>query len=270
MEAQADGRRLMSLLAKVLTEINALETQGSTLLNNTGRFVPQDAVNDQVKKAAQVLHQDATELKLMLATGATDESFGDEEDEEDVTMDSVRRRLEREGGGSTWDQIKASAGAILPMLDPAPLPSVFGLDVLRGTLLARYKGASQLWIQRPSGGRLDGLHIPAATTTQSSSARNRKAVLYCNPNAGLIEVATGMSLAAGNCGPGESSDDNCWTDYYTQKGYDVYLFNYAGFGRSHGTSNTGNRSRAAGCLGACFRIWYGAFVAFKVSVSHIL
>ena len=78
MEAQADGRRLMTLLAKVLTEINALETQGSTLLNNTGRFVPQDAVNDQVKKAAQELHQDATELKLMLPGATADDTNNDE------------------------------------------------------------------------------------------------------------------------------------------------------------------------------------------------
>ena len=28
--------------------------------------------------------------------------------------------------------------------------------------------------------------------------RKRKAVLYCNPNAGLLEVATGMGLTGGN------------------------------------------------------------------------
>jgi hypothetical protein len=262
----------MGLLGKVLIEINTLERHGSTLLNNSGRFVPQDAVNDQVKKSAKALLQTAMELKQMLpalaAEGPVDDTDDDFDDEdEDVTMDSVRRRLEKEGGGSTLDAISAAAGSILPMLDPQPHKSVFGLDVLRGTVLSRYKGASQLWVHRPAGaGRIDGFHIPASQNWDPASGRNRKAVLYCNPNAGLIEVATGMSLASGNCTQvqGGDGDEACWTDYYTQKGYDVYLFNYAGFGRSRGTASTGNKSRAAGCLGACYRILRGAFFDFKV------
>jgi len=269
-EAQADGRRLMGSLGKVLIEINALERHGSTLLNNSGRFVPQDAMNDQVKQSAQSLLQVAMELKNLLPglaiEAATNESDDFDDEDEDVTMDSVRRRLEKEGGGSTWDAISAAAGSILPMLDPPPHKSIFGLDVLRGTVLSRYKGASQLWVRRPAGaGRIDGFHIPASQNWDPASGRNRKAVLYCNPNAGLIEVATGISLASGNCTQVQGSDgeEACWTDYYTQKGYDVYLFNYAGFGRSHGTASTGNTSRAAGCLGTCYRILRGAFVEFK-------
>lgn len=277
-EAHAEGRRLMSTLGKILIEINALERHGEKLLNNNGRFVPQDAVNDNIKKSAQSLLQVASELNRMLpgllSEAADDDSDDDFDDEEDVTMDSVRRRLEKEGGGSTWDAIKAAAGSIMPMLDPQPHSSVFGLDVLRGTVLARYKGASQLWVNRPAGaGRIDGFHIPASQNWDPASGRNRKAVLYCNPNAGLIEVATGMSLASGNCTlvQGGDGDEACWTDYYTQKGYDVYLFNYAGFGRSFGTASSGAKARGSGCFAACYRILRGAFYDFKVCYgTHLI
>jgi hypothetical protein len=37
--------------------------------------------------------------------------------------------------------------------------------------------------------------------------RKRKAVLYCNPNAGLVEVATGMGLTGGNVDDSIDDDD---------------------------------------------------------------
>merc|ERR1712032_1567622 len=97
------------------------------------------------------------------------------------------------------DTIKTGISAILPMLDPPLHTSIFGFDVLRGCVLSRYKGARQLWIPRPGFGMIDCLIIPASSkSTNASSNRNSKAVLYCNPNAGLIEVAAGLSLAGGN------------------------------------------------------------------------
>jgi hypothetical protein len=267
IEAQADGRRLMTSLGKVLAELSTLETKSSTILNNSGRFVPQDAVNGSTFKAGQALMQAATELKLVLPVlshGVRMESDDDFDEDGENPMESVRRQMEREGGASTLDAIKAAAAAILPMLDPAPHESVFGMDVLRGTVLSRYKGASQMWFRRPRGGNIDAFHIPAKGW-DPANGRNRKAVMYCNPNAGLIEVATGMSLAAGNCSSDVESEDTCWTDFYTQRGYDVYLFNYAGFGRSHGSASSLGKARMRGCFGFFLRMVHGTFCSFKVS-----
>ena len=269
MEAQVEGRRFMGLLGKVLSDITSLEQNGSILLNNNGRFIPHDAINETVKHAAQTVLHSAGELKLLLlgmAQTVGDTTADDDDDEiEDVTMDSVRRHLGENGGGSAWDAISTAFAAILPMLDPAPHKSIFGLDVLRGTVLSRYRGATQMWFRRPTGGQIDSFHIPAQGR-DPAQGRNQKAVLYCNPNAGLIEVATGMSLVAGNCSKAmDASDEACWTDYYIQKGYDIYLFNYAGYGRSYGTASAGNKARTAGCLGACGRILHSAFFAFTVS-----
>ena len=62
--------------------------------------------------------------------------------------------------------------------------------------------------------------------------------MYGNPNAVLVEVATSMALLDGNVKNSEDEADRepCWTEYYTEHGYDVYLFNYAGYGRSFGNS----------------------------------
>ena len=268
MEAHADGRQLMVLLGKVLSDLTSLEKHGSVLLNNTGRFVPQDAFNERVKQSALALMQSATELSLLLPSLSQNTPSGSEDDrdeDEDVTLDSVRRHLDENNGGSTWGAMTGAMAAILPMLDPAPHKSVFGLDVLRGTVLSRYKGASQMWFSRPTGGKLDAMHIPAHDW-DPANGRNRKAVLYCNPNAGLIEVATGISLASGTCSRAkEEVDDACWTDFYTQKGYDVYLFNYCGYGRSHASSSSYNKIRSAGYLGSCSRIFQSAFISFAVS-----
>lgn len=101
--------------------------------------------------------------------------------------------------------------------------------------------------------------------------RNPKAVLYCNPNAGLIEVATGMSLAGGNIGDNSdgNAQDNCWTDFYTEMGFDVYVFNYAGFGRSFGTTLCVSGQHAdevwvPGCMGRLRRICRASFLTFQV------
>ncbi len=42
----------------------------------------------------------------------------------------------------------------------------------------------------------------------SSISKSRKAVLYCNPNAGLVEVATGMGLTGGNVHSINDGDDS--------------------------------------------------------------
>ena len=112
---------------------------------------------------------------------------------------------------------------------------------------SRYRGARQFWVPRPQGGMIDVLHFPASssssppkTTRTTNPSKTRRAVLYCNPNAGLIEVATGLALVGGNVPAAQGSDTTApmdtWVDFYTKLGFDVYLFNYAGYGRSHGTA----------------------------------
>ena len=157
------------------------------------------------------------------------------------------------------------------MLDPPLHTSIFGFDLQRDCMLSRYRGARQLWVQRPSGGMIDVLHIPAKSKGPPAP-RNPKAVLYCNPNAGLIEVATGMSLAGGNVASDAEGvvNDNCWTDFYTNLGFDVYLFNYAGFGRSYGAGFCGIGKRGGeepyvqGAWGRVQRIIHGTFFGFRV------
>jgi hypothetical protein len=217
--------------------------------------------------AASELRDFVGSLKPVSA-GDSQESSSDI-DEEDLTVDAVRRKFE-EQSGSSFDAVKSGAASILPMLDPPPHTSIFGFDVQRGCMLSRYRGARQMWIPRPSGGMIDVLHIPAKSTGPPNP-RNPKAVLYCNPNAGLIEVATGMSLAGGNVASDAEDvvNDNCWADFYTNLGFDVFLFNYAGFGRSYGTASCGMLRRGGdevyhpGLSGRLRRICHGTFFSFQ-------
>jgi len=275
MEAQSDGRRLMTSLGQVLSEISSLENKANALLNNVGRFVPQDAVNNTIQKNAQALSRAVSELKTMLPSLAHDSvssaNGGGVGNDTGLSIDPGSQNDNEGGGGrgAMLDAAKSTAGAILPLIDPAPHTSIFGLDVLRGTVLSRYKGASQIWISRPKGGQIDAFHIPAIGWDSTTNGRNRKAVMYCNPNAGLIEVATGMSLATGNLAEAEETDEACWTDFYTRKGYDVYLFNYAGFGRSRGSAEQADKSRASGCIASFARVLNIILFQFKPTPASL-
>ncbi|KAL3812117.1 hypothetical protein ACHAXA_009376 [Cyclostephanos tholiformis] len=193
--------------------------------------------------------------------GRRDGGGGEESD--DVGAETVRHRLEGEGGSaasaaaltsssspsSASGMIWSAARAIIGMIDPPPHKSIFGLDVLRGCFLARYRGARQFWVDRVGdggsgarrwwwggGGRLDVIVIPSSSNGRDDGGgrdnsverflplsprkgrgedigngknvgRKRKAVLYCNPNAGLLEVATGMGLTGGNVDDDIDDDD---------------------------------------------------------------
>jgi hypothetical protein len=122
-------------------------------------------------------------------------------------------------------------------------------------------------VHRPGGGRLDVLCFPA----RQQSTFNTRAVLYCNPNAGLVEVTAGMSLIGGNL-PSASVDNSQtdgWVDYYTGRGIDVYVFNYAGYGRSFGTTICSSgaadtREFHSGYLARISRI-FRSFLSFQPS-----
>lgn len=274
MQARSDAKTLLPLLKRVWKDVSTLEERAPFL--NTGE---RTAVSDEARATAKALIGSATELRDVISSFKPQTS--DEEDQmsdsdEDENPAALRERLANQSG-TAMDAIKSVAASILPMLDPPPHTSIFGLDVLRGCVLSRYRGAQQFWVRRPSGGMIDVLYIPsvaAANDTAAATARNkRKAVLYCNPNAGLVEVAAGMSLAGGNVSPEEDNGntDASWTDFYTENGYDMYLFNYAGFGRSHGANLCfiGNISpNAPGVLARLGRIFQHAFLCFKVSVEY--
>ena len=259
----------MELLKKVLHGLDQLEQEALPVLMSATRPTSPRSLSDEARKTTKDLLTAATELKDIVTsfkpqTGNTEMEGrgGDLDDDEGVSVEAMRARLETETE-TAMDTVKGTLDAIGPLLDPPPHSSIFGLDVLRGTVLSRYKGSKQLWIQRPSGGRLDAMHIPSPIVPADGT---RKAVLYCNPNAGLIEVATGMSLSGGNVVPPGTKSHPSWADYYTENGYDVFLFNYAGFGRSDGRHfcAIGNPTSARGVIGAIRRILHFIFLTFKV------
>jgi hypothetical protein len=266
-QARLDGRALMELLKKVLHGLHQLEQEALPVLTSATRPTSPRSLSEEARKTVKDLLTVATELKDVVTSfkpqsGNMDMEGGDlDDDDEGVSVEAMRARLESETE-TAMDTVKGTLDAIGPLLDPPPHSSIFGLDVLRGTVLSRYKGSKQLWIPRPSGGRLDAIYIPAPNVPANGK---RKAVLYCNPNAGLIEVATGMSLSGGNVVPSGTKSHPSWADYYTENGYDVFLFNYAGFGRSDGRHfcAIGNPTRARGFIGAIRRIFHFIFLTFK-------
>lgn len=247
-----------------------LESQAKPLLENLPEQPRQISTSIQLTSNAMGIV--AAELRDFVESlkpaPSLSEHPSESDDEGDVSMEDVRRRFE-EQNGSVMDSIKSGISSILPMLDPPLHTSIFGFDVQRGCMLSRYVGARQLWVQRQDGGMIDVIHIPAKTNANSPQ-RSKKAVLYCNPNAGLIEVAAGMSLAGGNVEPEGLAAENCWADFYTSMGFDVYLFNYAGFGRSHGAGYCGIGKRGGeepyidGIMGRVRRIGHATFCGFQV------
>jgi len=260
----------MQKVSKVLSAIDQLEAQAKPLLENkSGNSQP---ASMSVLMVANALGMAASELRdfveSLMAGSGRDQGDGDEGGDPDD--DSLRRPLE-ERGGTLRDAVTSGLSSILPMLDPPLGKSIFGFDLLRGCMLSKYRGSRQIWVKREDGGKIDVIHIPAKAGIGSLPRPGKKAVLYCNPNAGLIEVAAGIGLSGGNLDPDSdgSTAEKCWTDFYTNAGFDVYLFNYAGFGRSYGIGYCGVGKRGGdevyipGALGRIKRILQSTFCGFK-------
>lgn len=252
--------------------IDDLEQHAKSVLEGGSSTVTEVArvTAGQMKDAACELRDFVSSLKPPAADDDATEPAVDD------PTDAARIRLEEQAKGNMLEAAKGAMGSILPMLDPPPHNSIFGFDVLRGCVLSRYRSARQLWVRRPSGGMLDVLHFPAASRREQDPQnatglpRNTKAVMYCNPNAGLIEVAAGMSVNGGNVPTAdpESSHDDTWIDYYTELGIDVFIFNYAGYGRSFGTTlcvrgRTNEGDHSPGCLPRLGRILRSALLSFQ-------
>ena len=260
---------MLERLTKVLHLVKDLEGTSKAVLQGSS---PLSSLSDESKAIGKSLLACLTELRDFVGplgpppSNNSRSSNGDNED--DDPADSLRRRIDEEsGGGSPLDTVKSGLNSIIPMLDPPPHTSIFGFDVQRGCMLSRYRGARQFWVRRPKGGMLDVLHFPARGF---STKRNTKAVLYCNPNAGLIEVAAGMSLVGGNVPAADvsSTAHESWVDFYTELGIDCYVYNYAGYGRSYGSTLCVSGKKAdevyrPGFLPRISRIFRSCFLSFQ-------
>lgn len=287
-QARTDGRELLEKLKKIVQLLDKLERLAQPVLE-TGSISSTQPLPPEAFTTANNLLDKSSELRDYVNSLKPGQDREDPEaddsaaaaaaatSEEDLTVDAVRRRFE-EPNTSALETIKAGAASVLPMLDPPPHTSIFGFDVQRGCMLSRYRGSRQLWVPRPrGGGRLDVLHFPARNYG-SKLPRNPRAVLYCNPNAGLIEVTAGMSLVGGNVPSADaenSANDNSWVDFYTELGMDVYVFNYAGYGRSFGTSCFGKTGANAGSnyhpgvLARLSRIFKSCFFTFQPTTDTL-
>ena len=236
-KVRTDGRELLQRLEDVVQLINHLELVAGPMLEQKSKIVTQQSrvVAGKMKDAANELRDFVASFKV---SDDTSETSGDESS--DDPTDAMRRKIEQQGKGSVLETMKIALSNVATMLDPPPHHSIFGLDVIRGCMLSRYQGSKQIWVHRPTGGKIDVIHFPANEANSRDGLVNPKAVLYCNPNAGLIEVVTGMSLTGGNVPTVDSNSSNVvndsWVDFYTEQGIDVYVFNYAGYGRSYGTT----------------------------------
>ncbi|KAL7562790.1 hypothetical protein ACA910_019066 [Epithemia clementina (nom. ined.)] len=281
-EARQSGRELMQRLQRLLQLCDQVEEAIKVHISNNSAPLTTTALssaNEFIAVCNNLMEFCNSELHPpLLAQSSSSSGSDDSEDDDDNDRDledgggggvaplvqtatsagennnNNNNNSNTTGGGnqatssSVWGAAKSGLSSILPMLDPLPHPSVFGMDMLRGCVLSRYCGARQFWVQRPQGGQIDVLHFPAEG--RASGSPSTKAVLYCNPNAGLIEVSTGLSMVGGNV-PAAKNDSTAprdnWVDFYTDLGFDVYLFNYAGYGRSYGgkvyCSQSGGRNR---------------------------
>ena len=239
-KARADGDVLLKILSRVLEDLDRLESCSKEYLESSMNDIEHKVLSSEGRRAAQRLLVSITEFgecldSIQPSGGSTvKNNDGDDESEDGNVGHRPRRSIIREG----FDNFKIVMVGMIEMFDPPPLDIIFGLDVLRGSMLSRYQGSQQLWIPRgksEGGGHIDAIHIPSSKVRRNLSANDRmeKAVLFCNPNAGLLEVTTGLSLIGGNVSASNVSELSCWTDFYLENGYDIIVFNYVGYGRSH-------------------------------------
>ncbi len=239
-KARADGELLLKKFENVLEDLDRLQSCSKDYLESSLDDNRVEFTSDG-KFAAQRLMISIADFQEflvsidpvgVLSSARNDDS--DEDSDDDHIRHPPRKSIIREG----YEMVKTVLGGMLDMCDPPPLLTIFGLDALRGSMLSRYRGSQQFWIPRGKSigdGSIDAIHIPANKVRRNLSTNDpmQKVVLFCNPNAGLLEVATGLSLTSGNVPGSTWSELSCWTDFYLENGYDVIVYNYVGYGRSH-------------------------------------
>ena len=257
-EARASGFELMQRLQELMPLIDSLG-DAIKVYSEKGSIYA-----DAIKKTQELVNVSSGIILFCNNSLRPHVGGAGSDDDDDDPVDAVRRQVE-EGNGSMWDAAKSGLSSVQSMIDPHPHPSIFCMDFQRACLVSRFCGSRQLWIRRPAGGMIDVLHFPA-----KGIQNNKRAVLYCNPNAGLMEVSTGLSLVGGNV-PAAVADPTApresWVDFYTELGFDVYLFNYAGYGRSYGTASCARGPEAGpndrGLVAQISRIFSSCFLSFK-------
>ncbi|GFH45976.1 hypothetical protein CTEN210_02450 [Chaetoceros tenuissimus] len=227
-DAKMHATELLKAIRIVLENLDDLERTSSDFLNSN--------INDIEGKTLCREGVAATE-KLIESVSFLGEKIielGEKQENDDDSIDGLRKPILTQ----ISETVTSSVRSLVESLDPSPQQTIFGLDTLRGAFLSRYRGAQQLWIPRNqcnSGGCLDAIHIPCSGKPLDLTKKNKidKAVLFCNPNAGLYEVATGLSIISGNVTERSNVTMTNWTDFYLEQGFDIFIFNYAGYGRSH-------------------------------------
>lgn len=254
-QAKSDGRELYTLLSSLLNDLSELESSSSNILrvmNDKDQLRNATPSAESMEQATKVnqrvgeLRDLVSRIKLTSDADGNDEDEQQRDEESEMGAEAVRNRLEEQGTASSsstaMGMVWSAVQAFVSMIDPPPHKSIFGLDVIRGTFLTRYRGAKQFWVKRSSGcagdGKLDVILVPSPLVNEESNLpteslmplsprkgreedvaravipeqgnnvrKKRKAVLYCNPNAGLVEVATGMGLIGGNVGSDEDGEE---------------------------------------------------------------
>lgn len=259
-QAKEETLQLRKHIKALLEKIEILEETAGEFINSSSKDVSKRKLSQEAVAASQGLLTASNEF------GAFLESLGQNDTNEE---ESVRTSLFDE----VMHSIKGNSKMILEMVDPPPSSFIFGLDVLRGCLLSRYKGAQQMWIERPKskgGGLIDAIHIPSDGNfiDPTNSTKIEKAVVFCNPNAGLFETSTGLGLLGGNLSSSRGSDITSWTDFYLENGYDIILFNYSCYGRSH-NGKYRKQPYKNGCLATAIRLLKSFFLDPKPSPTSL-
>ena len=175
----------MERLQLLLERTESMAHEASSLLQGATSVEPNPSLANlarQVMQTCQEMRDFCARLRPNASGDRSRSNSNASDDSDDDPTSAARQQL----SGGAVDAVKTGVSSILPMLDPSPHTSIFGLDVQRGCMMSRYQGARQVWVRRPTGGLIDVLHFPALNASGTPVQGNQKALLYCNPNAGLI------------------------------------------------------------------------------------
>ena len=128
---------------KVLDDLQRMESSAGDYLNSNMNTIDAKTVTPDGIRAAQRLFVSVTELGDCLLSLAPDKSnrgsrnSGEDDIDDDASQESDingrRKALVAQG----MDSVKAAINGILETIDPPPLHTIFGLDVLRGSSLRK-------------------------------------------------------------------------------------------------------------------------------------
>lgn len=190
-EAVQDGQELYKRLRQVLDHMDQLEYTASNILNNispnkntaAGGGTKKKALSKEGVEAAQKLLVSAKDLKDYLpcvapssGSKSSSSSPSNSDGDNDTLLTSVDNDSDEEGGNTTptsttssnnhqqisggnqgsnesiIETVKSGISTIVSIFDPPPHTSIFGMDVMRGCMLSRYKNVRQCGYPFPRDG----------------------------------------------------------------------------------------------------------------------